>query len=45
VFNIADRIVLLERGEKVFDRKTADTTIEEVTQLIAKEAVMAHSRG
>jgi len=45
VFNIADRIVLLDRGEKVFDKKTSDTTIEEVTQLIAKETVMAHSRG
>jgi simple sugar transport system ATP-binding protein len=45
VFNIADRIVLLDRGEKVFDKKTADTTIEEVSQLIAKETVMAHSRG
>ena len=45
VFNIADRIVLLERGLKVFDRKTADTTIDEVTQLIAREAVKAHSRG
>ncbi len=45
VFNIADRIVILERGEKVFDRKTSDTTIDEVTQLIAKEAVKAHSRG
>jgi simple sugar transport system ATP-binding protein len=45
VFNIADRIVLLDRGEKVFDKKTSETTIEEVTQLIAKETVMAHSRG
>jgi simple sugar transport system ATP-binding protein len=45
VFNIADRIVLLDRGEKVFDKKTSDTTIEEVSQLIAKETVMAHSRG
>jgi len=45
VFNIADRIVLLERGEKVFDRRTSETTIDEVTQLIAKEAVKAHSRG
>ena len=44
VFNIADRIVLLDRGEKVFDRLTSDTTIEEVSQLIAKETVMAHSR-
>jgi simple sugar transport system ATP-binding protein len=44
VFNIADRIVLLERGEKVFDRRTSDTTIDEVTQLIAREAVKAHSR-
>jgi len=45
VFNIADRIVLLERGQKVFDRRTSDTTIDEVTQLIAREAVKAHSRG
>ena len=45
VFNIADRIVLLDRGEKVFDKKTTDTTIGEVTELIAKETVQAHSRG
>ncbi len=45
VFGIADRIVVLDRGEKVFDKKTGDTTIEEVTQLIAKETVQAHSRG
>ncbi len=45
VFNIADRIVVLDRGEKVFDKKTVDTTIEEVTQLIAKETVLARSRG
>ncbi|HVO38287.1 MAG TPA: ATP-binding cassette domain-containing protein [Spirochaetia bacterium] len=45
VFNIADRIVLLDRGEKVFDKKTTDTTIGEVSDLIAKETVQAHSRG
>ena len=45
VFDIADRIVLLDRGEKVFDKKTTDTTIEEVSHLIAKETVRAHSRG
>jgi simple sugar transport system ATP-binding protein len=45
VFGIADRIVVLDRGEKVFDRKTSETTIEEVTQLIAKETVQAYSRG
>ena len=45
VFGIADRIVVLDRGEKVFDKKTSDTSIEEVTQLIAKETVQAYSRG
>jgi len=45
VFDIADRIVLLDRGEKVFDKRTTDTTIEEVSHLIAKETVRAHSRG
>ncbi|MGA2478086.1 MAG: ATP-binding cassette domain-containing protein [Spirochaetia bacterium] len=45
VFNIADRIVVLERGDKICDKKTSETTIEEVTQLIAKEAVKLHSRG
>ena len=45
VFDIADRIVLLDRGEKVFDKQTTDTTIEEVSHLIAKETVRAHSRG
>jgi simple sugar transport system ATP-binding protein len=45
VFGIADRIVVLDRGEKVFDKKTSETTIEEVTLLIAKETVQAYSRG
>ncbi len=45
VFNIADRIVLLDRGKKVFDKRTVDTTIDEVSDLIAKETVKAHSRG
>ncbi len=45
VFGIADRIVVLDRGEKVFDRRTAETSIDEVTQLIAKETVQAYSRG
>jgi len=45
VFGIADRIVILDRGEKVFDRRTSETTIDEVTELIAKETVQAYSRG
>jgi len=42
VFYIADRIVLLERGEKIFDKKKKDTTIEEIAQMIAKETVHLH---
>ncbi len=45
VFNIADRIVVLDRGEKVFDKQTKDTTIGEVSDLIAKETVRSFSRG
>jgi ABC-type sugar transport system ATPase subunit len=42
VFHIADRIVVLERGEKIFDKKKKDTTIEEIAQMIAKETVHLH---
>ena len=42
VFDIADRIVVLDRGRKSFDKPTKDTTIEEVSELIAKETVHLH---
>jgi simple sugar transport system ATP-binding protein len=42
VFHIADRIMVLDRGEKICDKRTADTTIEEVAQMIAKETVHLH---
>ncbi len=37
IFPIADRIIVLDRGEKICDKKTKDTKIDEITQLIAKE--------
>jgi simple sugar transport system ATP-binding protein len=42
VFHIADRIMVLDRGKKSFDKPTRDTTIEEVAELIAKETVHLH---
>jgi simple sugar transport system ATP-binding protein len=42
VFHIADRIVVLDRGEKVFDKNKKDTTIEEIAKMIAKETVHLH---
>jgi simple sugar transport system ATP-binding protein len=42
VFHIADRIVVLDRGRKSFDKPTRDTSIEEVAQMIAKETVHLH---
>jgi simple sugar transport system ATP-binding protein len=42
VFHIADRIIVLDRGEKICDKKTTETTIEEIAQLIAKETVHLH---
>jgi simple sugar transport system ATP-binding protein len=42
VFHIADRIMVLDRGEKICDKRTEDTTIEEVAEMIAKETVHLH---
>jgi simple sugar transport system ATP-binding protein len=42
VFHSADRIMVLDRGEKICDKRTEDTTIEEVAELIAKETVHLH---
>jgi len=42
IFPIADRIVVLDRGEKSCDKKTEDTTIDEIVQLIAKEKIHLH---
>jgi len=42
IFPVADRIIVLDRGEIICDKKTKDTTIEEITQLIAKEKIHLH---
>jgi simple sugar transport system ATP-binding protein len=42
VFHIADRIIALDLGEKICDKKTEDTTIDEITLLIAKEKIHLH---
>ena len=34
VFGVCDRIVVVRRGEKVADKKTTDTSPEEITGLI-----------
>ncbi len=42
IFYTADRIIVLDRGEIICDKKTEDTTIDEITQLIAKEKIHLH---
>jgi len=42
VFHIADRIMVLDRGEKICDKRTKDSTIEEIAEMIAKETVHLH---
>jgi simple sugar transport system ATP-binding protein len=42
VFHIADRIMVLDRGEKICDKRTKDITIEEIAEMIAKETVHLH---
>jgi simple sugar transport system ATP-binding protein len=42
VFHIADRIIALDLGRIICDKKTEEVTIEEVAQLIAKEKVHLH---
>ena len=42
VFHIADRIIALDLGQIIFDKKTKDTKIEEIAQIIAKEKIHLH---
>ncbi len=42
IFPIADRLIVLDRGEKICDKKTEETTIEEIVLMIAKEKVHLH---
>ncbi len=42
IFPIADRVIVLDRGEIICDKKTENTTIDEITQLIAKEKIHLH---
>jgi simple sugar transport system ATP-binding protein len=42
IFPIADRIIVLDRGDKVFDKKTEATNIDEIAMLIAKEKIHLH---
>jgi simple sugar transport system ATP-binding protein len=37
VFEIADRVNLLRNGSIVFDRRTAETSVDELTQIVASE--------
>jgi simple sugar transport system ATP-binding protein len=37
VFEIADRVNLLRNGTIVFDRKTSETSVDELTQIVAAE--------
>jgi len=37
VFDVADRINLLRNGEITFDKPTADTSIEELTEIVASD--------
>jgi simple sugar transport system ATP-binding protein len=40
VFPIADRIIVLELGEKICDKRTEDSTIEQTEELIAREKIV-----
>ena len=37
VFEVADRVNLLRNGSVVFDRRTAETSVDELTQIVASE--------
>ena len=37
VFEIADRVNLLRNGSIAFDRRTAETSVDELTQIVASE--------
>jgi ABC-type sugar transport system ATPase subunit len=37
VFEVADRVNLLRGGKIVFDRRTAETSVEELTEIVASE--------
>ena len=44
VFDFCDRINLLQNGEITFDRKTRDTSVEELTSLVVSEYRLARGR-
>jgi simple sugar transport system ATP-binding protein len=44
VFDFCDRINLLQNGEITFDRKTRDTSVEELTSLVVSEYRIARGR-
>jgi ABC-type sugar transport system ATPase subunit len=37
VFEVADRVNLLRNGTITFDRRTSDTSVEELTEIVASE--------
>ena len=37
IFDFCDRINLLQNGEITFDRRTSDTSVEELTSLVVNE--------
>ena len=37
VFEVADRVNLLRNGSITFDRRTADTSVDELTEIVAAE--------
>jgi simple sugar transport system ATP-binding protein len=37
IFDVCDRINLLQNGEIAFDQRTQDTSIEELTNLVVNE--------
>jgi ABC-type sugar transport system ATPase subunit len=37
VFEVADRINLLRNGEITFDKPTSETSVEELTEIVATE--------
>ncbi len=45
VFDFCDRINLLQNGEITFDRKTSETSVEELTSLVVSEYRIARGRG
>ena len=37
VFEVADRVNLIRNGAIAFDRRTSDTSVDELTQIVASE--------